>query len=140
MSPNPQRGKKNDQKTHQGRRLEFPAEERGYGGAVNQPDIRRCESANLMRSSSASTFVDKTLKSSQIKAQRAEFDEKFKVAFGMLLDQNEAYLKETRRVCNQKARPRDESFKIKRPTIATTNQNEYTKKGTPYAQSMEPRN
>ena len=51
-------------------------------------------SVDLMQSSAVSqTFVDKSVRSSQIKEKKAEFDEKFKVAFGYLLDQNEAYLK-----------------------------------------------
>ena len=75
-----------------------------------------------------------------IKEKKAEFDEKFKVAFGYLLDQNEAYLKEARRACSQKARPKEEIFKVKRPTITTTNRDEYHQKSTPYAQEMEEQN
>jgi hypothetical protein len=42
-----------------------------------------------------------------IKSRKEEFDDKFKVAFGYLLDTNEAYLTEKRRACLQKARPKD---------------------------------
>lgn len=62
-----------------------------------------------MKSSSLSSkhFVDRGIRSAAIKSKREEFDEKFKVAFGYLLDSNEAYLAERRRACNQKARPKD---------------------------------
>lgn len=66
-------------------------------------------------------FVDRSTKSESIKEKKKEFDEKFKAAFGYLLDNNEAYLRECRRACNQKARPKDETFKVKRPNITTTN-------------------
>jgi hypothetical protein len=83
-------------------------------------------------------YFDRGVKSSSIKEQKKEFDDKFTTAFGYLMDQNEAYLKECRRGCNQKARPKDEIFKIKRPTITTTNKEEYREKTTPYAQHMDP--
>jgi hypothetical protein len=52
------------------------------------------ESAELMRSSSLSSryFTDRSTKSALIKSRKEEFDEKFKVAFGYLLDNNQAYL------------------------------------------------
>lgn len=87
---------------------------------------------------SSAHFIDRGVKSSSIKEKKQEFDEKFKTAFGYLLDQNEAYLKECRRTCNQKARPKDEIFQIKRPTITTTSKEEFWQKNTPYAQQMDP--
>lgn len=54
------------------------------------------------------------------------------------MDNNEAYLKEVRRACIQKARPKDEIFQVKRPTIRSTVQEEYRQKDTPYAQGMQP--
>lgn len=57
-----------------------------------------------------------------------------------MLDANEAYLAERRRACNQKARPKDEIFRVMRPQINTTNHDQYHQKNTPYAQNMEPQN
>lgn len=50
--------------------------------------------AELMRCSSLSSkyFTDRSTKSVLIKSRKEEFDEKFKVAFGYLLDNNQAYL------------------------------------------------
>jgi hypothetical protein len=56
---------------------------------------------------SSKHFVDKSLRSSAIISKKEEMNEKFKVAFGYLLDTNEAYLAERRRACIQKARPKD---------------------------------
>lgn len=103
------------QQTINGRKLEFPAER------VHNP--QRQESAELMRSSSLSSkhFVDRATKSTLIKSKKEELEEKFKVAFGYLLENNEAYLAERRRACNQKARPKDEIFKVPRPYSNTHN-------------------
>ena len=51
--------------------------------------------------------MDRGVKTADIKAKKAEFDEKFKVAFGYLLDNNEKYLRERHRACWQKARPKE---------------------------------
>jgi hypothetical protein len=63
----------------------------------------------MVRSSSLTSvhFTDRSTKSAMIKSRKEEFDDKFKVAFGYLLDTNEAYLTEKRRACLQKARPKD---------------------------------
>jgi hypothetical protein len=52
------------------------------------------DSAELMRSSSLSSryFTDRSTKSALIKSRKEELDEKFQVAFGYLLDNNQAYL------------------------------------------------
>lgn len=88
------------------------------------------ESSEIMRSSSLSSkhFTDRSTKSALIKSRKEEFDDKFKVAFGYLLDANEAYLAEKRRACLQKARPKDENFKILRPYANTTNNDEFRQK------------
>ena len=59
-----------------------------------------------MRQSSATSkhLVDRSIKSASIKQRKAELDEKFSVAFGYLMDANEAYLAEKRRTCNQRHR------------------------------------
>ena len=79
---------KNTQKMIQGRNLEFPAEERhgalGFKGA-------RPQSSHLQRSSASCSSIhyqDRSLKSSAIKEKHQDFNEKFKVAFGYLMDQN----------------------------------------------------
>ena len=62
----------NQQKTIQGRKLEYPAQK--FGGAYNH----RPQSVELQRSSSVSStsahFKDTTLKSSAIKEKKKEFD------------------------------------------------------------------
>ncbi len=70
--------------------MEYPA-----GQANNIPEDKRLgESAELMRSSSLSSkyFTDRSTKSLLIKSRKEELNEKFKVAFGYLLDNNQAYL------------------------------------------------
>ena len=97
------------QQTINGRKLEFPAER------IHNP--QRQESIELMRSSSLNSkhFVDRATKSTLTKSKKEGLEKKFKVAFNYLLENNEAYLAERRRVCNQKARPKDEIFKVSRP-------------------------
>jgi hypothetical protein len=56
----------------------------------------RPQSVGMQRSSASCTsihFQDRSIKSSAIKDKQQEFNQKFKVAFGYLLDQNESYLK-----------------------------------------------
>jgi hypothetical protein len=47
-------------------------------------------------------------------------------------------LKERRKANNQKSRPKDHTFAVKRPAISTTNKDQFGQKGTPYAQKMNP--
>jgi hypothetical protein len=89
----PKGNKFNKQETIHGRKLEYPAPQR-MNNVLNRPETSSHQSVELMRSSSVSSknFVDRSIKSAAIKSRKEEFDEKFKVAFGYLLDSNEAYL------------------------------------------------
>ena len=59
-------------------------------------------------------------------------DEKIKVAVNYLFENNGDYLAERRRVCNQKAKPKQEIFKIQLANTPSTYREHYPPKEAPY--------
>jgi hypothetical protein len=62
------------------------------------------------------------------------------VAFDYLLQSNIPYLKERVSMCNQKARPKEEIFQIKRPQLFTTNKDFYKVNSDKHRLDIEPQN
>jgi hypothetical protein len=62
------------------------------------------------------------------------------VAFDYLVKSNQNYLNEKISMCNQKARPKEESFKIKRPSLNTANKDYFSVNEDKHRLDIEPQN